>query len=185
MFHSWVVVGGLRYVRVHVFCPTSLVGVCCWSLVHSPLPSRLQTDTRTGLSDGQVAERRAQYGFNQLDEKKVNPLLMFLSYFWGPMPCMIWVAALVELIKGSLGTCSHHRSVETVHPHLLHMFIMACVFTPALHSHAGAGGWEDFVVLMFLQFANATGEFHRISAYQVCVSCVCTPLLRLSCVCQW
>jgi len=50
-----------------------------------------------------VAERRAQYGPNELDEKKQNLLLMFLSYFWGPMPCMIWAAALVELIKASLG----------------------------------------------------------------------------------
>lgn len=24
----------------------------------------------------------------------------FLSYFWGPMPIMIWVAIIIELIKG-------------------------------------------------------------------------------------
>ena len=32
---------------------------------------------------------------------QVNPILRFLSYFWAPMPIMIWVAALVELIKAS------------------------------------------------------------------------------------
>lgn len=65
--------------------------------------ARLQTNQTTGLSSAEVEDRRRTYGFNELDEKKVNPLLMFLSYFWGPMPAMIWLAALVELIKGSLG----------------------------------------------------------------------------------
>ena len=32
-----------------------------------------------------------------------HPLLIFLSYFWGPMPIMIWIAAAVELAKASAG----------------------------------------------------------------------------------
>jgi H+-transporting ATPase len=50
-----------------------------------------------------VTERRAQFGWNELEQKKVNPLLMFLAYFWGPMPAMIWLAVLVEFIKGCMG----------------------------------------------------------------------------------
>ena len=46
-----------------------------------------------GLSDGEVLLRRERYGFNELPEKVVNPFLRFLSYFWGPMPIMIWCAA--------------------------------------------------------------------------------------------
>jgi H+-transporting ATPase len=33
---------------------------------------------------------------------QVNPILLFLSYFWGPMPIMIWVAIIIELVKAIL-----------------------------------------------------------------------------------
>jgi len=36
----------------------------------------------------------------QLAEKKRNPILMFLSFFWGPMPIMIWVAIIIEFAQG-------------------------------------------------------------------------------------
>lgn len=45
---------------------------------------------------------REIYGMNELVEEEVNPLLKFLSYFWGPMPIMIWAAIAVEVIKGSI-----------------------------------------------------------------------------------
>jgi H+-transporting ATPase len=60
-----------------------------------------QTDKHYGLTDALVQERFEFFGFNELAEKKVHPLLRFLSYFWAPMPIMIWCAALVELIKAS------------------------------------------------------------------------------------
>ena len=41
----------------------------------------------------------AEYGLNELAEKKENLFLKFLSYFWGPMPIMIWVAIIVEFIN--------------------------------------------------------------------------------------
>ena len=63
--------------------------------------ARPQTNHDTGLNDALVAERFEFFGFNELAEKKVHPLLRFLSYFWAPMPIMIWCAALVELIKAS------------------------------------------------------------------------------------
>lgn len=61
------------------------------------------TDVRTGLSDAMVIERREKYGWNMLEEKKRSLLMIFLSFLWGPMPAMIWAAALVEFIKGVLG----------------------------------------------------------------------------------
>ncbi len=39
-----------------------------------------------GLSTVEAESRLAQFGPNALEEKKVNPLLKFLSYFWGPIP---------------------------------------------------------------------------------------------------
>ena len=50
-----------------------------------------------------MEERRLKWGYNELAEKKINPILQFLAYFWGPMPCMIWLAVSVEFIKGVLG----------------------------------------------------------------------------------
>jgi hypothetical protein len=49
-----------------------------------------------GLSDAEVERRRETFGYNELPEKKVNPLLVFLGHFWGPMPIMIWIAILIE-----------------------------------------------------------------------------------------
>ena len=51
-----------------------------------------------GLSTDQARQRLEQYGPNALVEKKVNPLLKFLSYFWGPIPWMIEVAAVLSAI---------------------------------------------------------------------------------------
>lgn len=60
-----------------------------------------QTDPERGLSAQEVQVRRDEYGFNELPEKEVNMFLKFLSYFWGPMPIMIWLAIIIELIKGA------------------------------------------------------------------------------------
>jgi H+-transporting ATPase len=55
-----------------------------------------------GLTSGQVTERLRIYGPNKITEKKVNPLIKFLSNFWGPIPWMIEVAAFLSLIIGHL-----------------------------------------------------------------------------------
>lgn len=42
-----------------------------------------------GLSEEEAQERLETHGPNALEEKKRNPVLKFLSYFWGPIPWMI------------------------------------------------------------------------------------------------
>ena len=49
-----------------------------------------------GLSSEVAKQRLEQYGPNALEEKKVNPLLKFLGYFWGPIPWMIEIAAVLS-----------------------------------------------------------------------------------------
>ncbi|MGD8584175.1 MAG: cation-transporting P-type ATPase, partial [Chloroflexota bacterium] len=51
-----------------------------------------------GLSEADAKQRLAQTGYNELVEKKVNPIVKFLSYFWGPIPWMIEVAAILSLV---------------------------------------------------------------------------------------
>jgi H+-transporting ATPase len=49
-----------------------------------------------GLSQEEATKRLAQYGPNELTEKKTNALLKFLSYFWGPIPWMIEIAVILS-----------------------------------------------------------------------------------------
>jgi H+-transporting ATPase len=52
----------------------------------------------TGLSTAEATRLREQYGFNDIPEEKRNPLLKFLSYFWGPIPWMIETAAIISAV---------------------------------------------------------------------------------------
>ena len=49
-----------------------------------------------GLTQAEAQKRLTQYGPNELKEKKTNPFLKFLSYFWGPIPWMIEVAVILS-----------------------------------------------------------------------------------------
>jgi len=49
-----------------------------------------------GLSQAEAQKRLAQYGPNQIAEKKTNLFLKFLSYFWGPIPWMIEGAVILS-----------------------------------------------------------------------------------------
>jgi len=51
-----------------------------------------------GLSNQEAQSRLSQYGYNELEEKKDNPILKFLSYFWGPIPWMIEIAAILSAL---------------------------------------------------------------------------------------
>jgi H+-transporting ATPase len=49
-----------------------------------------------GLSQAEAQKRLTQYGPNEIAEKKTNPYLKFLTYFWGPIPWMIEVAVILS-----------------------------------------------------------------------------------------
>ena len=74
------------------------------------VPSREEEDRRAvefamatgpeGLAEAEAARRLEEFGPNVLEEAKRNELLIFLSFFWGPMPIMIWAATAVVAVEG-------------------------------------------------------------------------------------
>ena len=61
------------------------------------LLSQLSADTR-GISSSEAEKRLMQYGHNEIQKKKINPLKKFLGYFWGPIPWMIEAAVIMSAI---------------------------------------------------------------------------------------
>ena len=63
-----------------------------------PLPDleKKLDSSQDGLSQDEAKKRLDQYGPNELEEKKENALLKFLSYFWGPIPWMIEIAVILS-----------------------------------------------------------------------------------------
>ena len=51
-----------------------------------------------GLTQAEAQKRLTQYGPNEIEEKKTNEVLKFLSYFWGPIPWMIEAAVILSAV---------------------------------------------------------------------------------------
>ncbi len=51
-----------------------------------------------GLSHEEATKRLAQYGPNALEEKRISVLRRLLGYFWGPIPWMIEIAAVLSAL---------------------------------------------------------------------------------------
>lgn len=54
----------------------------------------------SGLSTAEAQARLRHVGPNALPEKRVSPLVQFLAFFWGPIPWMIEIAALLSAVVG-------------------------------------------------------------------------------------
>lgn len=59
--------------------------------------SKLET-SRDGLSQNEAMVRLSRYGFNEIEEKRINPILKFFTYFWGPIPWMIEGAVILSAV---------------------------------------------------------------------------------------
>jgi H+-transporting ATPase len=76
-----------------------------------------------GLTQAEARKRLTQYGPNELKEEKGNPVLKFLTYFWGPIPWMIEVAVVLS------GVVGHWEDFGIV------LFLLVC--------NAVVGFWEE------------------------------------------
>jgi H+-transporting ATPase len=76
-----------------------------------------------GLTQVEAQNRLTQYGPNEIEEKKANPLLKLLTYFWGPIPWMIEAAVILSAVL----------------KHWPDFFIILVL----LLANAGVGFWEE------------------------------------------
>ena len=76
-----------------------------------------------GLAQAEAAQRLTKYGANEIEEKKTNPLLKFLTYLWGPIPWMIEAAVILS------GVVRHWMDF--------------CIILLLLVSNAVVGFWEE------------------------------------------
>lgn len=59
----------------------------------------LQTDSRVGLTEAEVIQRRRKYGLNQMKEEKENLILKFFGYFIGPIQFVMEVSFFFYLSR--------------------------------------------------------------------------------------
>lgn len=67
------------------------------SLNNDELFRKLKSSNK-GLSDAEAKKRLSEVGPNSLPEKHKSIIVRFLTYFWGPIPWMIEVAAILSAI---------------------------------------------------------------------------------------
>ena len=60
--------------------------------------NRILSSGEGGISEQEAQRRIEQYGYNEIAEKKINPVIKFLRYFWGPIPWMIEIAAILSAV---------------------------------------------------------------------------------------
>jgi H+-transporting ATPase len=51
-----------------------------------------------GLTDSEVRRRLEIVGFNEIAEKRANPVLAFLLRYWGPMPWLLELAIVLSIV---------------------------------------------------------------------------------------
>ena len=61
------------------------------------LLSKLSSN-KNGLSVQEANQRLQKYGPNEIIEKKTNPFIKFIRYFWGPIPWLIEVAIILSAL---------------------------------------------------------------------------------------
>jgi H+-transporting ATPase len=59
-----------------------------------------KSSSKYALSAAEAEKRLLEFGPNEIPEKKTNPIIKFLRYFWGPIPWMIEAAVVLSALIG-------------------------------------------------------------------------------------
>ena len=110
-----------------------------------------------GLTTEEARARLTKFGPNVLPEHKTSPLLRFLSFFWGPIPWMIEVAAVLSLIV------RHWADLAII------LFML--VFNAAIgfwQEHQAGGAIEALKQQLAVRArVKRTGRWHEIDAAEI------------------
>ncbi|MGE4174202.1 MAG: plasma-membrane proton-efflux P-type ATPase, partial [Methylocystis sp.] len=87
-------------------------------------PQDLATDPLQGLTKDEAARRLARFGENTIAERRIGLFARFVGFFWGPIPWMIEIAAILS------GIVRHWADLGII----LLMLIV----------NAGVGFWQEF-----------------------------------------
>ena len=82
---------------------TSLFQKATDDFAHQPIAktfNSLNVDASLGLSDAEVHQRQLDYGLNQIINQEESTLQRILKRFWGPIPWMIEIAAILSAAVG-------------------------------------------------------------------------------------
>jgi H+-transporting ATPase len=105
--------------------------------------------TSDGLTTPEAEKRLQEYGFNEIVEKKQHPWLKFFGFFWGPIPWMIEIAAV-------LAALIHHW--ETFY-----------IIVAMLLLNAGVGFWQrqkaDHAIALLKEKMALTARVRRDCAW--------------------
>ncbi|HIH29916.1 TPA: plasma-membrane proton-efflux P-type ATPase [Candidatus Micrarchaeota archaeon] len=90
----------------------------------------LESDAESGLSAAGVQEKLKQHGYNEISEKKPNPLLRFIGKFWGLTAWMLeaiiilswilqkyndmYIVGALLLLNSALGFVQEQRAINAV-----------------------------------------------------------------------
>lgn len=57
--------------------------------------------TKTGLSTERAQKLHEQYGYNEIPEKKQNKIILWFKQFWGPLPWLLELVAILSFYTGN------------------------------------------------------------------------------------
>ncbi len=70
------------------------------NISYKQLASEFDVNLKRGLSTDEVNKRLKIYGYNEITEKEIPTWLKFLKRFWGPIPWLIEIAAILSAVLG-------------------------------------------------------------------------------------
>jgi H+-transporting ATPase len=64
------------------------------------------SSSESGIATSEADKRLAEYGYNEISEKKTSPILKFLSYFW--------IIFVLLLLNASVGFWQEHKAENAI-----------------------------------------------------------------------